>query len=281
MYITYDGINLNLTLTDEITLATWSQSFTVNILAVVGGNTAYVGFTGGTGGLTSSQKLLAWTYLAGAPIVPNYPTGFDGVGLTLNGGAALNGTRLRLTDGNADEARSAFYTVPVNVQQFTTSFEFQLTNPNADGFTFTIQEAGPTALGDSGGGLGYAGMHTSAAVKFDLYSNSGEGPDSTGLYTNGASPTVPAVNLSGTGINLHSGDLFNAQITYNGATLTVVITDTVTNASATQNYTVNIPSIVNSPTTAYVGFTGGTGGLTAVQDILNWSYAATAVTAAP
>ena len=49
------------------------------------------------------------------------------------------------------------------------------------------------------------------------------------------------------------------QLTYNGATLTVVITDTVTNATATQTYTVNIPAIVGGET-AYVGFTGGSGG---------------------
>jgi len=67
--------------------------------------------------------------------------------------------------------------------------------------------------------------------------------------------------------------MFNAELTCNGTTLTVVITDTVTNASATQIYTpVNIPSYVGGPT-AYVGFTGGTGGLTAIQQIFNWSYA--------
>ena len=31
---------------------------------------------------------------------------------------------------------------PVNVQQFTTGFDFQLTNAMADGFTFTIQGDG-------------------------------------------------------------------------------------------------------------------------------------------
>ena len=56
----------------------------------------------------------------------------------------------------------------------------------------------------------------------------------------------------------------NAQRT----TLTEVITDRVTNASASRTYTVNIPSVVGEQT-AYVGFTGGTGGLTAVQEILN------------
>ena len=118
--------------------------------------------------------------------------------------------------------------------------------------------------------------NNSVAIKFDLYNNLGEGPDSTGIYTNGAAPILPAINLTGTGINLHSGDPFNTVLTYDGTTLTVVITDKVTNASATQSYTVNIPSIVGG-TTAYVGFTGGSGGATAVQEILDWNYAAAAV----
>ena len=89
-------------------------------------------------------------------------------------------------------------------------------------------------------------MPNSVAIKFDLYNNLGEGPDSTGIYTNGAAPILPAINLTGTGIHLHSGDPFNAQLVYDGTTLTVVITDKVTNASATQSYTVNIPSIVGA-----------------------------------
>ena len=73
----------------------------------------------------------------------------------------------------------------LNITQFTNDFAFQLVNPNADGFTFTIQNNGLNALGVSGGDLGYAGITRSVAVKFDLYSNSGEGVDSTGLYQNG------------------------------------------------------------------------------------------------
>ena len=137
--MTYDGQDLNLTITDAVTLATWSQSFAVNIPATVGSNTAYVGFTGGDGLYTASQKVTSWTYIAGPPAYPNYPAGFDTASLTLNGGANLSGSNLRPTDGGAFEARSAFFNIPVNVQQFTTNFNFQLTSPAADGFTFTIQ----------------------------------------------------------------------------------------------------------------------------------------------
>ena len=108
-------------------------------------------------------------------------------------------------------------------------------------------------------------------MKFDLYNNAGEGTNSTGLYTNGASPTIPATTLGGN-VNLHSGDVFNVHITYNGTTLTMTITDATTPADTfTTSWAVNIPSTVGA-NTAYAGFTGGTGGLTATQDILTWTF---------
>ncbi len=188
-----------------------------------------------------------------------------------NGNTNLDDFRLQLTDGGIYEAGSAFYATPVNIQSFTTNFTFQLSNPIADGVTFTIQNVGPTALGIYGKGLGYAGLAKSLALKFDLHSNSGEGPDSTGLYLNGAMPTVPAVNLTPSGVDLHSGDYMNAQVTYNGATLTLTLTDAITLATFTQSFTVNIPSVVGG-NTAYVGFTGGTGSSSASQKFTSWTY---------
>jgi hypothetical protein len=201
--------------------------------------------------------------------------GFAGeTGLTLNGSTKLNGSKLELTDGVNNEAASAFTSNLVNVDSFSTHFSFQLTNPNADGVAFVIQGAGNTALGALGGGLGYQGIGNSVAVKFDLYNNAGEGINSTGLYTNGAAPFTPATNLTGTGIDLHSGHVFNVAMTYDGTTLVVTITDATTGATATQTYKVNIPSLVGGGA-AYVGFTGGTGGLTATQDVLSWEYTPT------
>ncbi len=278
--ITYNGTTLTLTITDaSVPADTFTTSWTINIPSVVGANTAYVGFTAGTGGLTAIQDILSWTYSTAASV--NFSAGFTASGMTFNGSTQLNGTRLRLTDGGASEASSAFFNTLQNVQLFTTSFSFQLTNPNADGMTFTIQNTGLTALSGNGGGLGYGsfspsngvvGIGNSVAVKFDLYNNAGEGTNSVGLYTNGASPTIPAVTLGG-GVNLHSGDVFNTQITYNGTTLTLTITDASVPADTfTTSWTINIPSTVGA-NTAYVGFTAGTGGLTATQDILTWTFA--------
>src|SRR5258708_24851768 len=116
-------------------------------------------------------------------------------------------------------------------------------------------------------------------MKFALYSNAGEGRNSTGRYTNGADPRVPAITLGG-GVDLHSGHVFQAHMTYDGTILTMTITDQTPPATTfTTSWPINIPATVGG-TTAYVGFTGGTGGGTATQEILTWTYS-TGTTAAP
>jgi len=85
------------------------------------------------------------------------------------------------------------------------------------------------------------------------------------------SPTVPATTFTG-GINLHSGDIFQVQMSYSASTLTMTITDlTVPANTFTTSFPINIPATVGG-NVASVGFTGGTGGQTATQEILNWTY---------
>jgi Legume lectin domain/Chitobiase/beta-hexosaminidase C-terminal domain len=210
----------------------------------------------------------------------NYASGFTAGNLTFLGAAKLSGTRLRLTNTTSGQGNaSAWFNTPVNVQKFTTDFTFQITSPNADGMTFTIQNTGLSAIGGGGGGLGYGsdtpggplGIAKSVAVKFDIYDNAGEGPNSTGLYTGGASPTIPATTFTG-GVDLHSGHVFSAHIVYDGTTLTMTVTDTTaTTNTFTKSWTVNIPSTVGA-NTAYVGFTAGVGGLTSRQEVITWTY---------
>ncbi len=296
--ITYNGTVLDLTLTDLATQVTWSHSFPMNIPAIVGATTAYVGFTGGTGGEVAHQQILSWTYVAGAPgtpapasmlpATPDFPTVIGGNGLVVNGTASLAGNSLELTNGVNQpgstyaytlEAASAFYANLVNIRSFSTAFTFQLTGPVGnprlaeigDGFTFVVQNAGLAALGSYGKSLGYATLSRSVAIKFDLYDNAGEGQNSTGLYTGGALPTVPAIDLTGTGIDLHSGNIISASLVYNGTDLTLALMDTVTLATWSHAFSVDIPAAVGG-NTAFVGFTGGSGQQPAIQKILTWTF---------
>ena len=194
--------------------------------------------------------------------------------MTFNGSTGLDDSRLQLTNGYPFETGTAFVTKPLNIQAFTTDFLFQLSNPQADGITFMIQGYKPTAIGGTAGGLGASTIPNSLAIKFDFFNNGGEGPDSTGLYINGAMPTVPAINLKNTGINLLSGDSMAVHLTYDGSNLAMTITDQVTAATWSCVWQVNIPQIVRG-NTAYVGFTGSTEIPTASQKIATWTYIAT------
>jgi len=208
----------------------------------------------------------------------NFGSGFSSTaGLTLNGSAvASDDSRLQLTDGGLNEAGSVFWTAPINIQAFTTNFEFQLTLAQGNGFTFTIQNVGPHALGGDSAGLGYQDIQKSVAVKFNFYNYQNEGSDSTGFYTDGQAPVLPTIDISPSGIQLGSGDSIQAQLTYDGTTLTLNLHDLVTNDTFTTSQAINIPQVVGG-NAAYVGFTGGTGGLSASQKILTWTYTTQAV----
>ena len=233
----------------------------------------------------SNSTPVSANYTIGSSPTINFSNGFASVaGMSLNGSAVnSNDSRLQLTTGAVMQAGSAFWSTPVNVQSFVSDFTFQLsgTQPIADGITFAISGGSPIALGPPGGGLGYgpdqptgpAGIPNSVAVKFDVYNNAGEGTDSTGIYTNGKSPTVPAFDLTGSGIVLASGNTISAHLTYDGTTLFLTLKDPVSGGTYSHSFIINIPQVIGS-SMGYVGFTGGTGGLTASQKILTWTFSA-------
>lgn len=195
------------------------------------------------------------------------------------------GNVLQLTDGGLDESTSAFTYNQVPVNTFSTTFDFQLSNAAADGFTFTIQNYWPYNYASGGGDLGYGDGYfpDSLALKFDLYTPAGNHQSSTtGLYFDGNQPVEDAnqIDMAPAGINLHSGHTMHVALNYDGLTLNESVTDLVTGATFVTNYTVDIPGIIQS-STAYVGFTAATGGLGAVQDILDWTYTPVAAGAAP
>jgi outer membrane protein assembly factor BamB len=219
-----------------------------------------------------------------------YGVGFGGHnGLSFNGSARSAGGPLRLTGKHDLQAGSVFCTKPVNVKTFSTSFRFRTTagNATADGLTFCIQGEGPHALGGPGGGLGYGPdpnnpndpgfkITRSVAVKFDLFDNQTiQAGSFLGLYKNGDSPTAANAigsesQLAELGMDLHSGHPFLVTLTYDGATLQVVLKDLALVMQITRPFPIDIPSITGN--TAHVGFTAGTGLTSADQEILSWQF---------
>jgi len=232
--------------------------------------------------------------------------GFDGggAGFTLNGSARLSNTgSVILTEhaqgkANADDttptflAGSFFTRQTFNIRQFETNFTFKLTAAGADGFTFTIQAEGPRAIGSSGSGLGYmidrfapfaAEMQStilhSFAVKFGLRDENGAAVSRLALLVNGAQMAnfvdVDLLQTRPGPIDLRSGNPITARLSYDGEILFVQLTDEKTKA-ATQNFRLiagDISAAINSVQgLAFVGFTGGTGGLSAEQEIVRWDF---------
>ena len=70
--VTYDSSTkvLGVTITDTTTNLTFSHTYTgIDIPTIVGGTTAYVGFTGATGALRATQNIMNWTFTSPPPTI--------------------------------------------------------------------------------------------------------------------------------------------------------------------------------------------------------------------
>lgn len=225
----------------------------------------------GTSAYTAA--VAATTFRQGNTI--DYPTDFstypNGGALTFNGGAAITSSRLRLTSGANNQDRSVYATAPQSVTAFTTTFTYTKSG-SADGITFVVQRdpRGLTALGAGGGSLGYGGtgaITPSFALAINIYNGH---PYGTEFLTNG---TID-FNYTQTAINT---SLNNTPITvtityYGGKTLTANLVQGTHSETKTYTFATDLATLLGGGT-AYVGFTGATGGANSTQDILNWTFA--------
>lgn len=202
----------------------------------------------------------------------SYPDFSSTTGLTANGFGSTpptSGGELVMTDSQQNEARSVFYDTPVPFDHFTTHFSYRAdAGAEADGFTFALQENGPTAVGDVGGSLGYLGMGgNGVAVGFSIYGREYDvdSGNNTVYSSNGGLSMGPPVEVG-------NGDTYDITISYDGTTLT---TSAVDESNSADDYTDSFALDLNSALgahTAYVGFTAGTGSLDSTQRILDWNY---------
>ena len=226
---------------------------------------------------------------------------------------------LRLTPAAGGWASSAWYSTAQNVTAaFSTTFAFQLGGSTsaipADGIAFVIQNSGTTALGPQGCGIGFGGSNScgsptsgipsSVAIEFNTYNNgSPVDPNSANdvaIQSCGASPNLVdyasncnlAFNTLTGGINLTDGAVHIVTVKYTPSTSTncgVSGTQSCSTLDVVLDGTDLFPggvlfdmtSITGGGTTAFVGFTGSTGGSNEEQDITNWIFAPTVTQTAP
>lgn len=233
---------------------------------------------------------------AQAGVVLNFPT-FAGTCntpvLTCVGNTAEAGGALRVTPADFFQAGAGYSTAAIALganATFSTSFQFLITSAGgiapADGLTFVIA-AGTGGLGAAGSGIGYAGVGNSVAVEFDTFNNGGGDGNSSnhvGIDVNGSPNSVVLANPYGVVTCdfasgyvkpgcMSNGDIWTIVINYDGAKLDVSVQD---GNGAPQllisDFVIDIAAALGT-TTAFVGFTSGTGSGFANHDILNWILA--------
>jgi len=240
---------------------------------------------------------------AQASVVVSYTdfTGACGTSLTCVGDAGTVGSVLRVTPSAGGQSGAANSTTPITLGAgavFSTQFQFRISETGgidpADGFTFLLA-ADPSGLGSSGQGMGYEGVVNSVAIEFDTYPNGdpdvantsnhvsvdrnghvadGSGQDDlAGVFPYGQSDCDHTNNIR-TGC-LSNGDVWTANITYNGSALTVGFQDA---GHPPQLNQIVLPIDIAADlgtTSAFVGFTAGTGSGFENHDILSWQFANT------
>lgn len=238
--------------------------------------------------LVSCSFLAAGTARAGTAAI-DYPDFSNVAGLTLNGVAAKSGSALRLASSTPLQRGSAWAQTRVDATQSFESrfqaFTHDGSAPPADGMTFTLQSQGLAALGDDGGGHGYASFFGNAvkpsiAVDVALFPQIGNHVNEQfALVQNGSliSPLAKATSPA-----LLYGQPFWTWVDYDakGHTMQVFVSQTATKpATPLVSAAMDLSATVG--TSVYAGFTAGTGGLDGDFDLLSWTVEGTGDTAPP
>lgn len=213
----------------------------------------------------------------------------NGVTPTINpGGVGVVDTYgrhvLRLTN-NLSQSGGAFLTNPILLEDaggfqasFSTAFSFRISdqqNGGADGIVFVVQTVASN-VGGSGGGIGYAGISHSVGIEFDNWDNAGgDGYSDShlGIDLNGNVSSVARQNVIPNLDSRPANDWF-AWVDYDGDNDLLEVrlnTVNVRPAAASLGYTVDLVSVLGQ-SSAYIGFTSGTGAAGADHDIVDWQF---------
>jgi hypothetical protein len=198
--------------------------------------------------------------------------------LQINGNAACTGGVLRVTPANFGQSGSAFSTTLIPLgpgASFSTAFSFRISGSGfggADGIVFVAQPLAST-VGGAGGGIGYLGILNSLGVEFDTWDNgvaAGDPNDShVGIDLNGSVNSVQTALIAPP---LDNGNIWYAWIDYDGAVLELRLSQiNVRPVAPTLSRPLSLTTILGT-TSAYVGFTSGTGAAYSNHDILTWRF---------
>jgi hypothetical protein len=182
---------------------------------------------------------------------------------------------LRLTTGGYRQSGSAWAKKKIDLSQsFESTFKVYLhhADPGADGIAFLVQTDGPRALGGWGGGLGYRGIKHSVAVEFDTFQNTPDPSNNHLAVVLNGNPDVHAA-VGTPSIPLY-GRPFDARVAYDAATQKLSVYVKPFRSGAPEQLvveqTIDLATAAGG-SSAWIGFTAGTGTDLSKQDIYSWS----------
>jgi autotransporter-associated beta strand protein len=139
--------------------------------------------------------------------------------------------------------------------------------PPADGITFGFQNQNLAALGTNGGGLGYTGITPSAVAQINIFPNNTAGGVGSGVGVITGGQTPPSGVTATGAVNAGTTTPTNVTYTWDGTNADIKLVqgaNTFDSGPIPLNIAAQFPGGV-----AFLGFTGGTGGSTAQQQIAN------------
>ena len=268
--VTWDGTTLSYSV-GGVTIGTLTEDIVATYLN--GSQFAYLGFTGGTGGLTELQKARIVTLDA-----------------TLEDGSVLAADRADLPrppsfvisgDATYDEALNKYVLTHdaalqhggvmteerIDLSQaFALTFSFNVGDKDAagaDGLAFVLHNdpAGNQALGGIGGAMGAINITNGLAIEFDTFQGPGEiANDHTGfIATDTEVPQSAVVDLG----NIEDGEWHTVRVFWDGESLAY----TLDGAFMARLDAAEVNALLGGSQFAYLGVTASTGGLTQLAEV--------------
>ncbi|MFN9373585.1 MAG: lectin-like domain-containing protein, partial [Planctomycetaceae bacterium] len=293
--VTYDASTQSLTvsLLNPQSTASWSNTFSnINLTQILGGSTGWIGFTGADGGVSSNQSISNFALTMEVTPAPGQiteigplnsvpvgtPDSWVGIGNGNFTPTVTDGVLTLTQSGIGDTATAVWYSSPISVSNpFEVNFTYQGQANGAEGIAFVLQNSpqGLQALGGLGSGVGYSGIANSVAIILDIYAGGPSGGNGVQNAQGGVVGSSTSSYTSLSPVEIGEGHAVDVTLSFvpQYSVIYYTLTDTVTGATFRWNAAADLWALAGA-NGIFLGFTGGSGELSATQTISNFSYTA-------
>ncbi|MBS1911927.1 MAG: hypothetical protein JST22_08080 [Bacteroidetes bacterium] len=235
--------------------------------------------------------LLSFAVVSALHAQISYPDFNNTAGLRMVGKAAVGPSNsLRISPSTANAVGAVWYDERQLVGAgFVATFAFKISNPGGqtdgianggDGFAFVVQNESDSAIGYSGGSLGYEGITKSIAIEFDTWNdgfarNGDPNGNHVSINTRGVFPNSSDHGYSITSTigvpNMTDGAVHNVVIQYYNKVMSIYMdncSQPILEAAVDLNALLKLDS-----SKAWLGFTAASLSAWENHDILNWRTA--------